>query len=111
MKQYSTDLRERLVGALDAGFRPTEAAQYFGVTTRTMSRWRQRRRLAGTTAPLPRPGRTPKIAPERDSALRARRRLSGRHPRRAVRALVRRHRRAGQPSNDVAAFRQAGDHA
>jgi transposase len=71
MKQYPTDLRERLVGALDAGFRPTEAAQYFGVTTRTMARWRQRRRLAGSAAPLPRTGRPPKIGPERYPALRA----------------------------------------
>jgi len=71
MKQYSLDLRERLVGALDAGFRPAEAAHYFGVTTRTMSRWHQRRRMVGSAAALPRPGRTPKIGPERYPAVRA----------------------------------------
>ncbi len=71
MKQYGADLRERLVGALDAGLRPTQAAQYFGVTTRTLSRWRQRARLVGSSAPRPRPGRAPKISPKRYPAMRA----------------------------------------
>lgn len=71
MKQYSADLRERLVGAVDAGLRPTQAVEFFGVTARTLSRWRRQRRLAGSTAPRLRPGRTPKIGPERHPALRA----------------------------------------
>ena len=33
MKQYSADLRERLLGAIDAGFPQAEAARLFGVVS------------------------------------------------------------------------------
>ncbi|HEV2129002.1 MAG TPA: helix-turn-helix domain-containing protein [Thermomicrobiales bacterium] len=40
MKQYSVDLRERLLVATDAGLSQAEAARIFGVGTSTISRWR-----------------------------------------------------------------------
>ena len=61
MKQYSADLRERLLGAIDAGLGQAEAARLFGVGERTIKRWRRRRRETGSAAPAPRPGRRPRI--------------------------------------------------
>ena len=43
MKQYSADLRERLLGAIDAGLPQAEAARLFGVGLSTIKRWRRRR--------------------------------------------------------------------
>jgi transposase len=69
MKQYSVDLRERLLGAIDAGLSQAEASRLFGVSTRT--RWRQQRRATGSLAPKVRPGRRPAIGPEQAAALQA----------------------------------------
>lgn len=71
MKQYSVDLRERLLRAIDAGLSHAEAARLFGVGTSTITRWRQQRRDTGDLAPKPRPGRPPRIGPAQASALRA----------------------------------------
>lgn len=71
MKQYSVDLRERLLGAIDAGLSQAEASRLFGVGTSTMTRWRQRRASVGTVAPTPRSGRRPVIGPEHADAVRA----------------------------------------
>ncbi len=71
MKQYSVDLRERLLQAIDAGLSQAEASRTFGVGTSTITRWRQRRSATGSVASLPRPGRTPTIGPDQASALRA----------------------------------------
>lgn len=71
MKQYSVDLRERLLGAIDAGLSQAEAARLFGVGTATIERWRRRRRESGTVAPRPRPGRPRRIGPEHVAALTA----------------------------------------
>lgn len=70
MKQYSVDLRERLLSAIDAGLRQAEASRLFGVGTRTITCWRTRRATTGTVAPTPRAGRPPMIGPERAAALR-----------------------------------------
>jgi transposase len=70
MKQYSVDLRERLLGAIDAGLSQAEAARLFGVGTSTITRWRQQRRETGSLAPKPRPGRPPAIGPDQADALR-----------------------------------------
>jgi transposase len=67
----STDLRERLVAACDAGLRHAEAATIFGVSDRTVTRWHRLRRETGTVAPRPKPGRPPKIARPAYPALRA----------------------------------------
>jgi len=77
MKQYSVDLRERLLGAIDAGLSQAEASRLFGVGTSTITRWRQQRRDTGSIAPKPRPGRRPAIGPEQAAALQAQ---VARHP-------------------------------
>lgn len=61
MKQYSADLRERLVGAIDAGLPLAEGARIFGVCPSTIRRWRQRQRTTGTVTARLRPGRPPRI--------------------------------------------------
>ena len=71
MKQYSADLRERLLGAIDAGLPAAEGARLFGVCPSTIRRWRKRQRSTGTVAARPRPGRTPRIGPAQAAALRA----------------------------------------
>ena len=70
MKQYPTVLRERLLRFLDAGHSQAEAARTFGVSLRSISRWRQRV-VTGDLAPKPRPGRTPLIRPDQAAALEA----------------------------------------
>ena len=69
MKQYSADLRERLLGALDAGFPQAEAARLFGVSVSTIKRWRQRRQETGGVLASPRPGRRRRVARDAESAL------------------------------------------
>ena len=71
MKQYSADLRERLLGAIDAGLPLAEAARLFRVCPSTIVRWRRRRRATGVPTALPRPGRTPRLGPYHAAALRA----------------------------------------
>jgi transposase len=70
MKQYSVDLRERLLGAIDAGLSPAEAARLFRVGPATITRWRRRQREQGQRAPSPRPGRPRRIGPGQEAALR-----------------------------------------
>jgi transposase len=62
VKQYSADLRERLLGAIDAGLPQAEAARLFGVGVSTIKRWRRRRQAMGGVAASPRPGRRRRIA-------------------------------------------------
>jgi putative transposase len=69
VKQYSADLRERLLGAIDAGLPQTEAARLFGVGTSTIKRWQRRRRQTGSVAAFRRPGRRRRIGPEAEAAL------------------------------------------
>ena len=71
MKQYSVDLRERLLRAIDAGLSQAEASRLFGVGTSTISRWRQQRRETGSLAPKVRTGRRPAIGPDQTGALQA----------------------------------------
>jgi transposase len=69
MKQYAVDLRERLLGAIDAGLSQAEASRLFGVGTSTITRWRQQRRDTGSLTPKPRPGRPPAIGPDQAAPL------------------------------------------
>ncbi len=71
MKQYSVDLRERLLGAIDAGLSQAEASRLFGVGTSTIHRWRQQWAATGSVAAKPRAGRRPAIGPAQADALRA----------------------------------------
>ena len=68
MKQYSVDLRERLLRATDAGLSIAEASRLFGVGTTTIKRWRRQRRETGSLAPKPRAGRRPLIGPDGHAA-------------------------------------------
>jgi transposase len=70
MKQYSADLRERLLGAIDGGLPVAEAARLFRVCPSTIVRWR-RQRATGTVAARSRPGRPPRIGSAHSAALRA----------------------------------------
>jgi transposase len=69
VKQYSVDLRERLLRAIDAGLSQAEAARLFGVGTATIARWRRWQRERGSVAPRPRPGRPRRIGRARERAL------------------------------------------
>ena len=71
MKQYSVDLRERLLGAIDADLSQAEASQLFGVGTSTIASWRHRRAATKTLHPTPHPGRSPRIGPADAAALQA----------------------------------------
>jgi transposase len=70
MKPYPAVLRERLLRFVDAGHSQAEAARTFGVSLRSISRWR-RQAATGDLTPKPRPGRTPRIGPEQAAALEA----------------------------------------
>ena len=52
-RALSVDLRVRVLGAVAAGARHREAAERFGVSAASVSRWRKRERDQGD----PRPGR------------------------------------------------------
>ena len=69
MKQYSADLRERLLGAIDAGLPQAEAARLFGIGVSTIKRWRRRRETTGSVVPFPRPGRSRRIGGEAEAVL------------------------------------------
>jgi transposase len=69
MKQYSAHLRERLLGAIDAGLPQAEAARLFGVGLSTITRWRQRRYQIGSVTASPRPGRRRRIGREAEATL------------------------------------------
>ena len=71
MKQYSDDLRERLLRAIDAGLGQAEAGRLFGVGTSSIKRWRRQRAAAGAPTPNPRLGHTPRIGPAQAGAPRA----------------------------------------
>ena len=71
MKPYPAVLRERLLRFLDAGHSQAEAARTFGVSLRSITRWRTQHATTGALAPKPRPGRTPLIGPDQAAALEA----------------------------------------
>lgn len=71
MQQYSADTRTCVLRALDAGMSPAAATRTFGVSERTVRRWRQARRQTGQTVPRARAGRTRAIPPALEPALRA----------------------------------------
>jgi transposase len=64
-------LRERLLAALDAGLPEAEAARAFGVSRRSLRRWRAWRRERGGLVDRPRGGGPRKIGPGAEPALRA----------------------------------------
>ncbi len=56
MKNYSQDLREKLLAAVDRGMPRKEATGAFGISPATLKRWIKRRRETGSAAPMRRPG-------------------------------------------------------
>ena len=60
MKPYSTDLRLRVLAAVDAGTPREEVAKTFSVSMPTIKRWLKRRRETGDVEPKPIPGRPPR---------------------------------------------------
>src|SRR5215210_1456902 len=69
--EYSVELREQVLLAADAGRSAADIARRFGISRRSLTRWRQWRRERGSVATKPRSGRPPKIAPAQYVELRA----------------------------------------
>jgi len=67
MKAYSMDLRERIVAACAQGESQVWVAQRFGVCNQTVSAY-VGRAGRGQLAPLPIPGRAPRLRPEQEGA-------------------------------------------
>ena len=72
MQQYSTDLREAVMRALDTGAAPTEVARLFGVSRATVYSWAARVRQRGSVAASGRSGRPPKLDAAAQQLLRQR---------------------------------------
>jgi transposase len=56
MKDYSVDLRERVVAAVRRGVPRAMVAEQFQVAMPTIVRWLRRQRTTGSLQPSPRPG-------------------------------------------------------
>jgi transposase len=69
MKQYSADLRERLLGAIDAGLPQVEAARLFSVSVSSIKRWRQQVQQTGSLVARTRTGRRRRVRPEEEATL------------------------------------------
>ena len=67
MNAYSMDLRERIVTARCAGESVVSVSQRFGVCTKTVRAYEARAK-AGQLAPLPRPGKAPRLRVEEEAA-------------------------------------------
>ena len=68
MKAYSTDLRDRIVSAVDRGQSVNEVAERYNVHPRTVWRYLQLRQERGSLEPRPRRGRNPILSPEQQQA-------------------------------------------
>jgi transposase len=69
MRAYSTDLRTKILAAVDGGMSKSDAARVFRVGISTIKRYAQQRRQTGSLAPRPIPGRPPTFSRDDDSAL------------------------------------------
>ncbi len=69
MKAYSSDLRSKILAAVDAGMSKSEAARVFGVGRSTIKRYAALRRNTGSINPRPRPGKRPTLSRDYDPAL------------------------------------------
>ena len=63
VKAYSSDLRTKIVAAVDHGRPKTEVARVFGVGLSTVKRYLKQHRETGSLAPKRHPGRAPTIRP------------------------------------------------
>jgi len=72
MKAYSTDLRERVLAALDRGTPRTSVVTTFQVSLASLKRWLAARRDTGDASPRPASGGVaPTIPSAQDDAVRA----------------------------------------
>jgi|SRR6476646_9260556 len=71
MQAYSTDLRVRVLDALDAGMSRTDAIRIFQVSRGSLKRWLCLRRTQGDLSPKRPSGRPRLIAPDQEARLRA----------------------------------------
>ena len=69
MRAYPRELRERIVGAVEAGDPPDEVAEQFAVSVATVYRYLARRRQVGHLEPRPKPGRPRAIPTMAEAAL------------------------------------------
>ena len=69
MRAYSTDLRTKILAAVDGGMSKSEAARVFRVGISTIKRYAQQHRQTGSLAPRPIPGRPPTFSRDYDGAL------------------------------------------
>ncbi|SRR6266568_8541792 len=60
MRAYSTDLRERILRAVDEGKPRAQIIELLNVSRATIKRYLKQRRETGDLHPQPIPGRTPK---------------------------------------------------
>ena len=71
MKDYSLDLRQRIVAAVAEGQSKAAVAARFAVSLSTVKRYGRRLAASGSLAPTPRPGRPRAIPRDREAALAA----------------------------------------
>ena len=71
MRAYSTDLRQRIVEAVDNGMSLSEASRVYRVGRSTVKRYLSQHRKQGDLAPKAIPGRPPTIGPDQLDVLRA----------------------------------------
>ena len=71
MRAYSLDLRQRIIGAVEAEQPVAEIARRFSVSPRTVRRYRQRWRETGSITARTSPGRPPLISADQYEALTA----------------------------------------
>lgn len=72
MRAFSSDLRERVVRAVDTGRSQREVARLFGIGTTAVKRYLRLRHAGQSLAPRTSPGRPRRIGPEQEAILRAR---------------------------------------
>ncbi len=60
MRAYSSDLRERVIRAVDQGYKRAEIISLFGISRATIKRYLKQRRETGHVGRKPIPGRPPK---------------------------------------------------
>jgi len=69
MKAYSSDLRLKILAAVDADMNKSQAARTFRVGLSTVKRYVRQRRDTGSSAPRTAPGASPRIPPSQYPAL------------------------------------------
>src|SRR5947209_264584 len=69
MKAYSSDLRSKILAAVDGGMSKAAAARLFGISRATIKRYVALRRETGSLDPRPRPGKAPTFSRAYDPLL------------------------------------------